>query len=367
MIPASIIKCLADGGPMIIEHHDCGSANRGPLAKGCQHCVKGGKMVLFVTGRCDTGCFYCPVSAEKKGKDVVYANERKISSMDEIIEEAEQMDATGTGITGGDPLMNMERTVSAIKLLKGHFGKEHHIHLYTSTMDAVKVSELADAGLDEIRFHPSEKIWGSMEKTELAEIAKMPLDVGIEVPALPGHHDDLSELISYAASVGIKFVNLNELEFSESNWDMMERMNYGIKDELSSAVDGSEEIGMTAVEEHDEIPVHFCSSSFKDGVQLRNRLVRMADHNAEEYDVVTEDGTILRGLAYPDDLDAAISILKEKYDVPDELIHKDSDKKRLEVASWVLEELADELPFKCYISEQYPTADHLEVERTPLN
>jgi hypothetical protein len=40
---------------------------------------------------------------------------------------------------------------------------------------------------------------------------------------------------------------------------------------------------------------------------------------------------------------------------------------KVEVAPWVLEDIADELGFKCYISEQYPTADALEVERTPLN
>ena len=40
---------------------------------------------------------------------------------------------------------------------------------------------------------------------------------------------------------------------------------------------------------------------------------------------------------------------------------------KLEVAPWILEEIAEDLDYKCYISEQYPTADRLEVERTPLN
>ncbi len=41
-------------------------------------------MVLFVTGRCNTGCYYCPVSFEKKGRDVIYANELKVSNKKEI-------------------------------------------------------------------------------------------------------------------------------------------------------------------------------------------------------------------------------------------------------------------------------------------
>jgi pyruvate formate-lyase activating enzyme-like uncharacterized protein len=37
-------------------------------------------MVLFVTGRCHRTCWYCPLSRERKGLDVVYANDQKVSS-----------------------------------------------------------------------------------------------------------------------------------------------------------------------------------------------------------------------------------------------------------------------------------------------
>ena len=345
----------------------CGSACNGGLAKGCEHCIEGSKMVLFISGRCNTGCFYCPVSFEKKGKDVIYANEMRVSDRSEIIAEAESMDATGTGITGGDPLLCIDRTINAIRMLKEHFGKEHHIHLYTSTMDVEKVSRLIDAGLDEIRFHPRTEDWSDMRRTPLSEIVKMDIDVGIEVPALPDHEDALSSLIAYAGSIGIKFINLNELEFSESNWDMMGEMGYELKDETSAAILGSEQTAMRMLERYPNIPIHFCSSAFKDGVQLRNRLIRRANHIAKEYDVVTEDGTILKGLIYADDLDAACGYMKEEYDVPDELILIDRERNRIEIASWIVEELADEIPFKCYITEEYPTADRLEVERIPLN
>ena len=45
----------------------------------------------------------------------------------------------------------------------------------------------------------------------------------------------------------------------------------------------------------------------------------------------------------------------------------DEERNRLEVAPWVLEEIASELPYRCYEVEEYPTADRLEVERAPLN
>lgn len=352
---------------MKFERMDCGSMHNGPLAEGCKHCVDGGKMVLFVTGRCDTGCYYCPVGLAKKGKDVIYANELCTRSKASIIEEAESMDATGTGITGGDPLINTERTVDAIRMLKEHFGPEHHIHLYTSTMDAEKVSAVVEAGLDEIRFHPPLKLWSDMESTPLREIIKgLPIDVGIEVPALPDHREELNDLVSFAESAGVDFVNLNELEFSESNWDMMDRYGYDLVDELSSAVKGSAETARYVMEKHPNIPIHYCSSIFKDGVQLRNRLIRKATHSAKEYEVITEDGTVIKGVLYGD-LESAMKLLAEDYDVPEELMYLDTERNRLDVAPWVLEEIAEELPYRCYEVEEYPTADRLEVERAPLN
>ena len=352
---------------MKVERQECGSAHNGPLAKGCEYCIRGSKMVLFVTGRCRTGCFYCPVSFEKKGRDVIYANELRVSERNEILDEAESMEAEGTGITGGDPLIDIDRTIRAIRLLKDRFGDGHHIHLYTSTVNPEKVRRLIDAGLDEIRFHPPVKRWSDMEGSGLEEITKMDIDVGMEVPALPDHEDGLTALLGYASRIGIKFVNLNELEFSESNWEMMDHHHYDMKDDISAAVSGSEELAFRMMEIYPDLPIHYCSSCFKDGVQLRNRLIRKANHIAKEYDVVTEDGTLLKGYAYPEDLEDAAAFLKEEYDVPDELMFIDSENDRLEVASWVLEEIADELPFKCCISEQYPTADRLEVERIPLN
>lgn len=103
---------------MTMRRLECGSAAGGELAKGCLFCSEGSKMVLFVTGICRTGCPYCPVSLEKKGVAGTYANELRSSSDAEILGEAEAMDAMGTGITGGDPLCDMDRTLHYIRMLK---------------------------------------------------------------------------------------------------------------------------------------------------------------------------------------------------------------------------------------------------------
>lgn len=349
----------------MLRKMECGSLCTGPVAEGCEHCINGSKMVLLVTGKCGWGCFYCPVSLEKKGLDVIYANEGRVTTDEEIIAEAESMDATGTGITGGDPLVVLDRTIHMIELLKGRFGPEHHIHLYTATIDREKVARLEAAGLDEIRFHPPVSSWTRMEETDLAEIvSSTKMDVGIEVPAIPGKERELNALVSYATSVGVRFVNLNELEFSESNWGMMEIEGYQVRDDVSSAILGSEETARKVMKANRKADIHFCSSSFKDGVQLRRRLIRRAEHICTDYQAITEDGTLVRGFVYTGDTEAAVGRLRDLGVEDGMMVALDN---KVEVAPWILEEVADSLDDKAYISEQYPTADGLEVERTPLN
>jgi pyruvate formate-lyase activating enzyme-like uncharacterized protein len=325
-------------------------------------------MVLFITGICDAGCFYCPVSDERKGKDVVFANEMRVSSPDDIIKEAESMDATGTGITGGDPLVVIDRTLDAIRLLKERFGRDHHIHLYTAKPDPEKVRLLEAAGLDEIRFHIPTERWDSPPEDLLKEIVKSTrMSVGLEVPSIPGREKSLDRLISAAERAGVDFVNMNELEFSEGNWGMMSSHGFEIKNDVSASILGSEETALAVMKNHRRMRMHFCSSVFKDGVQLRNRLTRRAVHVAQEYDAVTSDGTILRGLVYADDPEKAASLLADRFGVPRNMMRADKEGGFLETASWILEGIASELPYRCFIVEEYPTADRLEVERTPLN
>ena len=73
--------------------------------EGCIQCQMGSKLVLFITGHCHWMCDYCPLSENRREIDWMFANERRveIGDWDAVIEEARAMNATGAGITGGDP------------------------------------------------------------------------------------------------------------------------------------------------------------------------------------------------------------------------------------------------------------------------
>lgn len=323
-------------------------------------------MVLLVSGRCRESCYYCPLSPEKKNKDVTYADEMLVSGDAEIIAEAESIGATGTGITGGDPLHSYDRTLRLLRLLKNHFGESHHVHLYTSSLDLEKIRGLEEAGLDEIRFHPPLDIWTRLPETAMPQIiAESKMEIGLELPALPDKEQELRQAMRDAFAMGASFVNLNELEFSEGNWAMMESQGYHVKDDVSAAVRGSERVARKLLREFRRNSVHYCSSRFKDSVQLRRRLLRRAERVAQPWELVTSDGTLLKGLALSDDPEALMERLRIENEVPGDLMRPGVG--GLEVAPWVLEELAPELEEPCFLVEEYPSADRLEVERMPLN
>jgi pyruvate formate-lyase activating enzyme-like uncharacterized protein len=331
------------------------------LSEGCRLCYKGAKMVLFVTGTCQKNCFYCPVSNERRGNDVVFANERIVRKDDDIIEEAISMDALGTGITGGEPLLRLDRVIHYIKFLKNRFGKLHHIHLYTAFSPNKGILEsLKKAGLDEIRFHPPPEMWKSINRSyyrdAIVNSSQLGLDIGFEIPCITS---DIKGILSLLEEVD-GFLNLNELEFSETNMEGLKKQGYEILDDESSAVRGSMEIG----EKVEGKKVHFCSSRFKDAVQLRERFKRIAKHNARYFDEVTDDGTLVYGSIDGNNLSKFL--LQEAGVDVDMFSVLDSS---IETAWWIAEDLALELKkMGCTVSviERHPMKNGLVVEKTPL-
>ena len=358
------------------------SAYIAPLSPACEMCGNGSKLVVLITGLCPAKCFYCPLSFEKGGKDRIFADEWELDNendTEKLIREAEYIKATGAGITGGDPLAVWKRTEKYISLFKDTFGSKFHIHLYTSGIqNGEHVADLVSSGLDEIRFHPSYRYWRNMKKSPILHTITHSLeistDVALEIPVIPGMENEIFSLIKWANDLGIKWINLNELEYAERNADSFNSLNYTVKDDISAAVDESQELAYhlldNIVQSDLEIGVHYCSSSFKDGVQLTNRIKRRAKSVVQNHEVITDDGTLLKGAIYAEiHLQELYELLKQEFDIDDNYIVLNKLKKRIELPLWLLEKIAPELKkrgFDCYMVEEYPTADGLEVERTPL-
>jgi len=371
------------------------SYNSGKLPKGCVYCVKGEKLVLFVTGVCPRKCYFCPVSDEKYQKDVVFANELKARNFKDIFAEAKAMNAKGSGITGGDPLVKLNRTTDYIKKSKKYFGKKFHIHIYTSLnlVSEKTLKKLYLAGLDEIRFHldlDSKKLW---KKLELAK--KFNWDVGVELPLLPNKEKEIMEIIDYIHDK-VDFLNLNELEVADNNHSNLKQFGFHVKNKTSYAIKGSLELGLKLINysksKKYKIPIHLCTAKLKDAVQLSNRIKREAKIIKHDFDIMDKEGLLIRGALYLPEFKPGFSYRKklknankEKYIKKlNRLIIKIKNKLKFNNNDFVIDknklrillskkniiknkELFLKMNLVLAIVTEYPTADQFEVELEFLN
>ena len=335
----------------------------GSLPKGCDLCIEGRKLVLFVTGLCNQNCYYCTISEGRWQKDEVWANERRVEKPEDIVEEAKVCRSFGAGITGGEPLMRIDRVTEYIRLLKKEFGKPFHIHLYTNgtLVNEENLKKLSDAGLDEIRIH--------MNREAVKQALQFRnLRVGMEVPSIPGEEKKLCELVDYLESVGAHFLNLNELEFSERNILPMETLGLTQCTDSLTAVQGSRETAETVLKyaENKRLTVHFCTARLKLDYQLRNRLINRAKSIRKPFEKVTKNGFLRKGVVEGGtaaEMAAELKALK----VPEKMFFHNSRTNRTEMSEETARLLAKKSKFKVAVIEEYPSAEPWDWEKTPLN
>jgi pyruvate formate-lyase activating enzyme-like uncharacterized protein len=356
----------------------------GTLPQGCLLCARGSKMVLFVTGLCESSCYYCPLSPEKAGKDIVFADELPVSSDDDVLFEVDAIRGEGVGISGGDPLCTLDRTLQYIHLLKSKYGTDFHIHLYTSKsgISQEDITKLKEAGLDEIRFHPQSTDWSGIERA-----IKAGLVVGIEMPAIPGKTDYLKKTAIRAQKIGVSFLNINELEASESNFESLRAHGMRLTDMASASIEGSAATAKKVLEWSAKnlecLSVHFCSARYKDAIQMRNRLERRLEETIRDFEERDDaDPLLVLGIIrapHESSLSARqlqdiYSRLIDQFELPETLLNLDTTRMRIEIAPGFLQEYVEEIKeclhdienLEVGISYEYPSWDRLQVIFEPL-
>ncbi|MFX1559958.1 MAG: radical SAM protein [Promethearchaeota archaeon] len=341
-------------------------------------------MVLFVTGLCESSCYYCPLSQDKSGRDVVFADEMPITDDADILFEAKAIRGEGAGISGGDPLCDLDRTLKYIQLLKREFGPSFHLHLYTSQTDVSQdvLNKLQKAGLDEIRFHPQTNDWSGIQRA-----VHMNMIVGLEVPAIPGKQEDLKKVAKRAEEIGVSFLNINELEASETNFAKLVSMGMRLTSMESASIEGSAATARDVLEWSENglqtLSVHFCSARFKDSVQMRKRLERRLEQTIREFEQRDDqDPLLILGVIRAvhgkqlehEQLTIIHTILQNQFDVPTDLMNIDEIRMRIELAPWIIEEISEKIremlteskDIEIGIVYEYPTWDRLQTMFHPL-
>lgn len=285
---------------------ETGSVVYGELPLGCRLCQKGLKSVIFLTGLCPRNCFYCPLSTDRKNKDVLFINESRVqlktpfSRLEETLFQEIMLSASlGASLTGGDPLVKPNRTFRIIKALKERFGRGFHVHLYTSGIVFLKsrgiVGRLVESGLDELRIHAPTDILEKIVRI-IKDYDTDKLSVGLEYPSLPNGQRYLQKLVRIAQKHELGFINLNELEFTETNAYALMSRGYTMSPDYKTARDSMRAAIDTikwAKERGYTVTIHFCPVQVKDIYQTGLRHYRKSVLSALEHNTVTDDGTLM--------------------------------------------------------------------------
>jgi pyruvate formate-lyase activating enzyme-like uncharacterized protein len=286
------------------------------------------------------------------------------------------MDALGTGLTGGDPLIVPDRTMRLLSMLKSEFGTDHHIHIYTAchNVSTSLLSRLSRAGLDELRFHASIR-----HKDVIRKAVDAGLDVGVEIPSIPGTAEEIKKVVLLADSCGVSFLNLNELEMCETTSEAFGRRGLKVVGDNSMAVGGSieEALGIAEFcEVNTSLDVHVCPSGLKDSIQLKNRLGRRAERVRKPYESIDEDNLLVKVVVVPLqrlpglEMEKLAQDLRENLDLDSEMLEFNEERGRLETLPELAEEISAMLKgrdFEVAVTEEYPTWDRLETERIPIS
>ena len=357
--------------------------------EGCIQCQMGSKLVLFITGHCHWMCDYCPLSETRREIDFMYANERKIEIGDwqAVIEEAKAMNATGAGITGGDPVMARERVLEGVRILKAEFGTNFHLHMYTSIPFKPEwANEFAEAGLDEIRFHFLNLEAEKYRKT-ISACKNSGILTGVEIPCEPDKEEELMELLETMRGMDVQFLNLNELEITVGNHDNMELRGFNLSTEITAGAAGSAELS-TAMRDRvmaaqlglpDPIDgitrqpygfhLKFCTATYKDSGQLRRRFIRRGEHTIAPHETLTDDGTLIFGAlsSTPDEQNDWINEICKETGLPSRFLYWDELNSRIEMPLVVAEDIADIVDADVSIVEVTPTYERMELTVVFLN
>ncbi len=274
------------------------------LSPGCRLCGEGAWSCLFINGRCNVRCFYCPSAQE--AIDLPATNALTFRHPEDYVAYLERFGFRGASLSGGEPLLTPRRTLAFLRAIKKRFGDALHLWLYTNgtLVERDILCALRDAGLDEIRFDIG-AIDYRLDKARLA-VGVIPT-VTVEIPAVPEEFDRMREKIAEMADAGIAHLNLHQLRLTPFNYDRLAERGYTFLHGEKVTVLESELTALRLLldtrQKQIPLPINYCSFVFKNRFQKASALRRAAGPLLTPQEELTPPGYIRRlSLTAPPDL-----------------------------------------------------------------
>jgi len=261
------------------------------LSPGCRCCGDGGWSCLFVNGRCNGRCFYCPTSQDDDGPPVT--NGLAFATPEEYAAYVVALGFSGVSISGGEPLITPDLTLAYIRAVRKRCGDDVHLWLYTNgtLLTADLCSRLRNAGLDEIRFDLG-AVRYHLKKLRLA-VGCIPT-VTVEIPAVPEDEELLKRKMVEMAEAGVNHLNIHQMRLTPFNFGPLTERGYTFLHGEKVTVLESELSALRMVrfglEQGIRLPVNYCSFIYKRRFQHAAARRRAALTIRVSGEVVTEPG-----------------------------------------------------------------------------
>ncbi|SLM27544.1 conserved hypothetical protein [Desulfamplus magnetovallimortis] len=256
-------------------------------------CGQGKWSCLFVNNICNAHCFYCPSTQKKKG--IPGTNNLDFPTPDDYVDYLKQFDIEGVSFSGGEPTMTMERVTLFLKTIRKRQQIPYYIWMYTNgiLITEDKLKNLADLGLDEIRFDLSADRY-NIEKLEMA--AKHIPHVTVEIPAIPEDISTVKDLIPKLYDAGVNFMNLHQLRCTKFNREKLIKRGYTFLHGPGVTVLETElaalELMKYALENKILLPINYCSFTYRNQFQKAGSRRRNARLIRNSYEDITDTGFI---------------------------------------------------------------------------
>ncbi len=263
------------------------------ISKGCELCGKGLWSCLFIAGKCNAGCFYCPAP---QGQDEPPQSQGIVfNSASAYAEYVNHFGFKGVAFSGGEPLLELDKVLAYTRELRKICEPDLYIWMYTNGILGTEeiFKQLAQAGINEVRFDI-----GAMgfRLNQIAKATPYIKNITIEIPAVPEEKERLKSLLLQMAEMGVTRLNLHQMRLTEHNVKKLATHNYTYIPAEQPVVLESElaafEIMNFARENNLPIGINYCSFYFKNRFQKAGFRKIVANKLARDKEAITEKGFI---------------------------------------------------------------------------
>ena len=265
------------------------SLSWGHLSPACVECTGvDGSETFSTTFKCHRDCYFC-FNRNQADYERFF---REGCPWEEGLERsaAENERLACIGLTGGEPLLDVDDSIRFLEAAKEKFPNAH-LRMYTSgdLLTEEAAVRLRDAGLDEIRFSVKDDDPPRMQQKviDAIRLAKRHIpSVMAEMPVIPGAEEHMKDLLRAFDEAGVEGINLLEFCFPFCNWEEFERRGFKLKRPPFEvmydygysgglAVSGSEELILSlmvwALDEGLGLGLHYCSLENKHRSEIRQK------------------------------------------------------------------------------------------------